>query len=384
MAIHVVPSIALASSGPSYTVPRLCEALIAAGGHITLATCDADIHSAEPSFVRQFPPGLGPRRLGRTPALRRWLRTQVRTGRADIIHSHGLWRMCHIYAARARRGGLAHLVVSPHGSLSAWALNHGHQPAKRLFWSTLQRRSLEQASCFRATSEVEYQDIRRLGFRQPVALIPNGIDMPHPRRKAHTKNRTLLYLGRLHPVKGVDCLISAWRAVQDDFPLWRLLIVGDDASDLDTSGYMAELREFAAGQSVARLTFAGELTGEAKWDAYRDASIYVLPSRSENFGVTVAEALAAGTPVITTFQTPWRELVDRGAGWYIKAGPEPLAACLREALSTNREELQQMGLRGRSWMEAEFSWADIGRRMMETYRWLRGESSTRPTWVRGD
>ncbi len=384
MAVHIVPSIARESSGPSYSVPRLCEALIAAGEHVTLATCDTATRPADPPFVRHFPPGLGPRRLGRNPRLSRWLRTQVRGGRADIVHSHGIWHMCHIHAARAARDRSAHLVVSPHGSLATWALSHGQKLAKRLFWLTLQRRALAGAACFRATSEGEYEDIRRLGFRQPVALIPNGIDLPLSRTKVRTKDRTLLFLGRLHPMKGVDCLIGAWRALQDEFPLWRLVIVGDDASELGTSGYMDELRRLAANRGATRLTFAGELTGAAKWDAYFDASIYVLPSRSENFGVTVAEALAAGTPVITTYQTPWRGLSEHRAGWCIETGTAPLTACLREALSADEEELQRMGLRGRGWMEAEFSWIEIGRRMMETYGWLRGEVSPRPTWVRGD
>ena len=384
LTIHVVPAIARESSGPSYAVMRLCETVIAAGEEVVLATCDADPLPAPPPFVRRFPPGLGPR-LTRAPALNRWLHAQVRSGGTGIIHSHGLWRMSAVYAARAARGGRAQLVVSPHGTLSRWAMRHGRRQAKRLFWVTLQRRALERAACFRATSELEYEDLRRLGFRQPVALIPNGIDVPR-RRPAEPpgEDRTLLFLGRLHPVKGLDALIDAWCMVQDEFPHWRLVIAGDDTDYQGTSGYMAELRRRAAARGAARLSFAGEITGAAKWDAYRDAGIYVLPSRSENFGVTVAEALAAGTPVVATDQTPWRGLPARGAGWCIEVGAAPLAACLREALATDGETLRRMGMRGRRWMEAEFDWADIGRRMAATYRWLRGESRERPAWVRAD
>ena len=384
MTIHVVPRIARESSGPSYSVKRLCEVVIASGEEVVLATCDVERLSGMPMFARCFPVGVGPRRLTRAPALNRWLRVQVREGRADIIHSHGLWTMSSVYAARAVRGGQAQLVVSPHGTLSPQAMRHGPQQAKRLFWAALQRRALERASCFRATSQQEYKDIRQLGFRQPVAVIPNGIDLPSLRLVAPTNGRTLLFLGRLHPIKGVDTLIDAWRTVQDEFPGWRLVIVGDDADHVGTTGYLAELRRLAATRGAARVSFMGALTGSAKHDAYCDASLYVLPSKSENFGVTVAEALAAGTPVIASDRTPWRGLADRGAGWCVETGSAPLAVCLRDALATDDAALREMGLRGRRWMEEEFRWADIGQRMVATYRWLRTHSVAKPSWVHTD
>ena len=384
MTIHVVPAIGRESSGPSYSVTRLCEAVIASGEEVVLATCDFDELPQFPQFARRFPPGLGPSRLTRAPSLNRWLRAQVLEGRADIIHSHGLWRMSAVYAARAVRGSRARLVISPHGTLSDRAMRQGDRRAKRLFWVAFQRRALERAACFRATSDLEYEDIRRLGFKQPIALIPNGVDLPPLRLAEPASRRTLLFLGRLHPVKGLDMLIDAWRTVQEDFPCWRLVIVGNDTDYQGTSGYMAELRRLAAARGVARLSFAGELTGPAKWDAYRDASLYVLPSRSENFGVTVAEALAAGTPAIASDQTPWKGLADRQAGWCVETGSAPLAACLQTALATDDAELRQMGMRGRRWMEENFGWTDIGHRMVETYRWLRFQDVAQPAWVHSD
>ena len=286
--------------------------------------------------------------------------------------------MSDVYVTQAVRSGLVPLVVSPQ------AMRHGLRQAKRLFWIALQRRALDRVDCFRPTSEIEYQDIRRLGFQQPVALFPNGIDLPHLSQPEQTKDRTLLFLGRLHTIKGVDTLIEAWRTVQDDFPSWRLLIVGNGTNELGTGGYMAELRRFVSDQGTARVSFAGELIGAAKLDAYTNASVYVLPSHSENFGVTVAEALSVGTPVITTDRTPWRGLEARGAGWFIESGPAPLALCLREALATDEAVLRRMGLSGRRWMQTEFSWADIGRRMVATYRWVRGETAAQPPWVYAD
>ena len=382
MVVHVVPSVSIASSGPSYSVVRLCEATIAAGRPVTLATLDIGPAAPLPAFARRFHRGRGPRGLGRSPALKRWLDEQVRDGGAAIVHNHGMWQMSAVYPAWAVRKGPAMLMVSPRGALSCWAMRTGSR-AKRLFWPVLQRPALTRAACFHATGEPEYEDIRRCGFRQPVAVIPNGVDLPRLRGRPAGDGRTLLFLGRLHPTKGVDVLIDAWRLVQDRFPDWRLVIVGNDVAPGGSSGYMDLLRRRAAAAGTARVTFTGELLGRARWDAYRDAALYVLPSRSEGFGMTVAEALAAGTPVVTTRETPWRDIESRGAGWWIETGPAALAACLREALALDASTLRRMGLRGRAWMGEAFSWTDVGRRMASTYDWLLG-GGARPPWVRTD
>ncbi len=381
--IHVTPSVSRESSGPTYTVVRLCESMIAAGADAEVATPDVDPNRQPPAFVRQFPPGRGPRLLGNSPALRRWLGAQAGSGRAAILHAHGLWRMSVVYPAWAVRKGGATLIVSPRGTLSPWAMRH-HAASKLPFWAALQRSAMKRAACFHATSEQEYEDVRRLGFRQPVAVIPNGVDLPAPAAAPRGEARTLLFLGRLHPVKGVDALIDAWRLVQDRFPVWRLLIAGNDIDGRGRSGYADTLRRRVAERGAERVRFAGELRGEAKWEAYSRAELYVLPSHSENFGVTVAEALASATPVVTTRATPWRALEARGAGWCIETGAAPLAETLRDALARDPVDLAAMGRRGRRWMAADYSWPDIGRRMVATCDWLRGARAEKPEWVRTD
>ena len=383
--VHIVPSVARESSGPSYAVPRLCESMIAAGADVQLATLAVAPNSPPPAFLRRFQPGLGSERLGRSPALRRWLEEQVRGGEAAILHAHGLWQMSVVYPSWAVRRGDAKLIVSPRGTLSPTALRQGSS-LKPLYWTAIQRPALGRAACFHATAEHEYEDLRRLGFRQPVAIIPNGVDLPSPAAtpKSRESGRTLLFLGRLHPVKGVDTLIDAWCLVQDRFPAWRLVIAGGDAGAAGNGGYGETLRRAAAARGADRVRFTGELRGDAKWNAYRAAELYVLPSRSESFGMTVAEALAAGTPVVTTRATPWRALVDQRAGWCIDAGAEALAAALADALARDPAALREMGRRGRCWMAAEYAWLAIGRRMMRTCDWLLGANPEKPQWVRTD
>ncbi|MEN8131642.1 MAG: glycosyltransferase, partial [Pseudomonadota bacterium] len=223
--VHIVPAIAEEASGPSYSVVRLCESLIAQGHDVTLAVLDWSSLPAPPPFLETFPLGMGPRRLGRSPGMARWLAKQATTRSINLIHNHSLWMMPNVYPGQVAKRHSIPLVVSPRGTLSEWAMGSG-TIVKRLFWPLVQRPNLAATTCFHSTAESEYEDIRRMGFRQPVAVIPNGIDVPAllPKEKKHA--RTLLFLGRIHRNKGLDLLLPAWRAVQQRFPDWRLMVAG--------------------------------------------------------------------------------------------------------------------------------------------------------------
>ena len=381
--IQVVPAIAEEASGPSYSVVRLCESLIRQGQRVTLAALDWAPMPSPPQFLKTFPLGWGPRHLGRSPAMRHWLDQQVQTANVDILHNHGMWQMNALYPAWAGCNGHLNYVVSPRGAFSEWAMQHG-SVMKNLFWPLLQRPALTHATCFHATAESEYLDIRRLGFLQPVAIIPNGIDLLPAPPRSPGKHRTLLFLGRIHVVKGLDILLPAWRAVQELFPEWRLVIAGSDDGYHGSSGYLEEIRKKAQELGLARIEFPGPLYGEDKLWAYRNADLYVLPSYSENFGVTVAEALSMGTPAIVSKGAPWPGLDQTISGWWVDAGVDPLVEVLKNALHRTPTELFAMGERGRAWMERVFSWGGIGAKMAATYRWLCDRSLPVPAWVRLD
>jgi glycosyltransferase involved in cell wall biosynthesis len=240
----------------------------------------------------------------------------------------------------------------------------------------VQKPALTATACFHATAESEYEDIRRMGFRQPVAIIPNGVDIPPFAPKQGGISRTLLFLGRVHPSKGLDMLLPAWQAVQDRSPNWRLVIAGPD-----NGGYLIKMQHLAAQLHLKRIEFVGALKGRQKWEAYGEADIFVLPTYSENFGMTVAEALAAGVPAIVSKGAPWQGLEQRRAGWWIDIGLEPLVTCLNHALSQTPDALAKMGQRGRDWMLTEFSWEQVGAMMDQTYRWILS-GGTKPDWVR--
>jgi glycosyltransferase involved in cell wall biosynthesis len=237
---------------------------------------------------------------------------------------------------------------------------------------------LHAASCFHATAESEYEDIRRLGFMQPVCILPNGIDVPPLAVRSMSGRRHLLFLGRIHPKKGLDILLRAWQAVERQFPDWDLHIAGPD-----NGGHLAEMQALAVQLRLARVNFLGPLYGEEKLCAYREAGMFVLPTHSENFGLTVAEALAAGTPAIVTKGAPWGGLVKEGAGWWINIGVDPLVACLEQALATPPEHLAEMGRAGREWMLRDYSWEPIGAQLSTVYRWLL-EGGEAPSCLRLD
>ena len=379
----VMPAVTNEASGPTYAVLRLCESLIPHCQEVTLAALDWAPVLSPPEFLKTFPLGFAPRRLGGSPAMRRWLNLKVMSHGVDLLHNHGMWQMNSVYPAWALKYGSINLVVSPHGAFAKWAMKHG-SVMKKAFWFALQLPALKRATCFHATAESEYEDIRRLGFRQPIAIIPFGIDIPEALPKEKKDSRTLLFLGRIHPVKGLDILLPAWRAVQDRFPEWKLIVVGSDKGHYGSNGYLNKMIKQAEALDLRRVSFIGELHGAEKRSAYQRADLFVLPSYSENFAVTVAESLAAGTPVVASKGTPWSDLVCNDAGWWPDVGVDPLVACLEDALSRSPTELTYMGQRGRSWMERDFAWKSIGTRMSETYRWLCDRALPVPPWVRLD
>lgn len=370
--IHVVPAITEEAAGPSYSVPRLCESLIGSGVEVQLAALDWATMPARLPYLKTFPLGLGPRRLGFSPKMRRWLRQEVTSGRVEIIHNHSLWMMPNVYPGYAVRDSRCRLMVAPRGTLSKRALGI-NALQKKVFWHMLQAPALRAAACFHATAESEYEDIRRLGFKQPVCILPNGIDVPPLVQPTNAGRRQLLFLGRIHPIKGIDNLLHAWQAMEHKFPDWDLHIAGPDSG-----GYLAEIQALAKQLQLTRVVFCGPLFGDEKLEAYRDASLFVLPTHSENFGMTVAEALAAGTPAIVTKGAPWGGLEKQGAGWWIDIGVDPLVACLEQALATPPTHLSEMGRAGREWMLRDYAWEGIGEQLAGVYRWLLEGGETPP------
>jgi glycosyltransferase involved in cell wall biosynthesis len=373
-ATHVTAGLDPVNGGLSYSVPRLCEALAAAGAETTLlsvaekergqrAFYHKGYHNCSFAWDYARIPILHRLRISRdlSSALHRAALT------ADVIHNHGLWVMPNISAGSATASVPTPLVVSPRGMLAPAALAFSRWK-KRAFWALLQGSVIRNAACIHVTSEQEYEEVRAFGLANPVAIIPNGIDLPElacSQSAGPAGERVALSLGRIHPKKGLARLVHAWSKVEARYPAWWLRIAGPPEL-----GHDNELRALAVSLGLTRISVEGPIYGEAKTSAYRCADVFVLSSLNENFGLTVAEALAAGTPVISTKGAPWSGLEREGCGWWIEQGIEPLAAALAHAMALPRGALKAMGDKGHTWMARDFSWDCVGRSMLDVYHWL--------------
>lgn len=372
--IHTIPTINEEAGGPSYSVVRLCESEIVQGIDLSLVALDwAPIMNA-PRFLKSFPLGIGPRKLGSSPTMKKWIQAEVLNSNVDLVHNHSLWMMPNVYPGAICRASRTPLIVSPRGTLSRWAMQNGSF-FKKVFWPLAQRPVLESVTCFHATAYSEYEDIRRLGFRQPVAIIPNGIDIPIVHQNEPETNRTLLFLGRIHPKKGLEMLLPAWKVLQQKFPDWQLKIIGPD-----NHGHQTKMQELSERLGLQRIEFCEPRYGKAKTESFVGADLFVLPTYSENFGMAVAEALAAGVPAVVTRGAPWAELEKHNAGWWVDISVEGLVVGLSNAMAKDRDELSSMGQRGRAWMASEYSWSEIGKHMLQTYEWILHGGNT-PDWV---
>lgn len=384
-AVNIIGGLSARYGGPSYTVPRLCQALATAGIQTALfsVTCPDDRPRSSSGagycdrrFHWDFATVPILRNLCVSAGLARELTALA--AHVDVIHNHGLWLLPNVQAEWvARRAGIP-LVVTPLGMLSSEALSFS--PIKKYIFSfLLQRQALRRAACIHATCEAEYIEIRDYGLTNPVAIIPNGVDVPAPcsaTASSVADKREVLSLGRVHPKKGLDRLLLAWARVEAAHPRWTLRIVGPSEND-----HALQLQAMAARLGLVRVSIEGPLYGESKLGLYRAASIFVLPTTNENFAMTVAEALAAGIPVISTKGAPWAGLETYGCGWWIDHGVEALAATLDRAMALPPECLRQMGTKGRNWMAAEFSWEEVAAKMQGVYTWLRDHGNP-PAWVR--
>jgi len=375
---HITPSLSRLGGGLSDCVRQLSKSLLQTGlihqevfgledekTHLDLASWDPVL--TKPQRVA------GPAPFGYAPQMCADLCARS----PNALHLHGLWKYPSIVVNRWFLQTRGPYVVSPHGMLEPWALQRS-RGRKRLAMWLFQKACLRNAACLHATAAMEVESIRVAGFHNPIALIPNGVELPEIQRSGNgsqpPRMRTALFLSRIHPKKGLINLVNAWHAVN---PVgWKLLIVGPDEV-----GHAAEVQRLVHAYGMEKhILLQGEVIGEAKTRLYCDSDLFVLPSFSENFGLVIAEALACGTPVITTRATPWEELETRHCGWWINTGVDPLVIALRSALALSDNERLEMGRQGRELIEDRYAWPALGLKMAEVYRWVVG-AGLKPEFV---
>ncbi len=314
----------------------------------------------------------GPRAFGYAPALGR----AVREATLDLVHSHGLW----MYPSIAAQQSGKPCVISPHGMLDPWALALS-RGKKKLAGMFFQNAHLRQAACLHALCQSEADSIRAYGLRNPICIIPNGIDLPPPgdepptyAEKIPPTAKTLLYLGRLHPKKGLPALLRAWSTTDAS---WHLVIAG-----WDQAGHEDELRRLTAELRTQRVHFVGPQFGTAKAAAYRHAAAFILPSLSEGLPMVILEAWAHGKPVLMTNACNLPEGFAAQAAIGITPDPDDIARGLHKLTVMPDAERRAMGARGRQLIEQSFAWPKIARDFRTVYDWIL-RRSPQPACVTG-
>ena len=373
----IVPSLEARYGGPSRSVLGLATALAEAAGPVELLTTEPGPgwHQKEGNlevraFHRDWPGSVCPSK---------GLSKYLASAQADIVHHHSIWlRTLHYSHQAARRLG-APLVVSPRGMMDAWAWRH-HQRKKAFARAVIHPGAFEAVTGWHATSSEEASAIRALGFQQPICVAPNGVTLPPSgeleKAAAHWREAfpscagkpVALFYARFHRKKRLLELIDAWleNGPQD----WMLMIVGipEDYTPASLEDYV--LRAGHAGGVRA-------YDGIGRPPPYAIASLFLLPSHGENFGLAIAEALASGVPALVTNTTPWSGMNAKGCGWCVPW--EEYGAALKSATAEGTEKLRERGRIGREWVQAEYSWGKPARLLAEFYSTLRaGINAHRP------
>ncbi len=374
VAIQTIGSLAARAGGVARAVAALSTALTATDVAVELVSgCSAD----DGSLVLPGTGALAPRFVAtqRTALLTRYpgmadaiaAAAATHPAATPIVHDNGIWAPSNIAVYRAVAAQRRRYVITPHGMLEPWAMAY-HPLRKKLAWWAYQRRALAGAAGLVATAEPERAAIRARCPRVPIAVIANGVDCPPVPPPTDAASTTVLFMSRIHPKKNLIGLLDAWARLcaNPEFAAWRLEIAGPDEG-----GHRADVdRHIARLELEARVALIGHVEDDAKPALFARTALFVLPSFSENFGIVVTEALAAGVPVIATHGTPWDELPARRAGWWVAPTPAALADALEAALRLPPAARRAMGERGHGWVAERFGWGMIAGRTASFYRWL--------------
>jgi glycosyltransferase involved in cell wall biosynthesis len=374
--LHLVADAAVTSGGEGLAALRYAESISKAGCSVFLLSKNfSNLNGDESKSLQTITFKLVPSSLNLLNEIFSqyfFIKELHEQKKFALIHLHGIWPPLLVVGALFARIKGIPLVISPHGCLEPWALDY-KKKKKLLALKTYQGYVLRSASMFVATADQELKSIRNLGYRQPVAVIPNGVDVSLPAKtEVLAELKTILFLSRLHPKKGLLDLVEAWVLVRQ--PGWRIVIAG-----ADEGGYREVVEALINKKGLKPdFEFTGFVDGERKQSCFDTATLFILPTYSENFGIAIAEALANELPVITTTGAPWHDLVEHQCGWWIAPGVLGVAEALKSAMACSPEELRAMGRRGRELVINKYSWSQIGSKGLEVSDWLLDQSSHVP------
>lgn len=373
--IHSCPTIAVSGGGPPRSITQLCS-------HLSKLDIDVSIHVFESAQEEVLPDSQVDIIRSKDGDVSNLRMVTSRGAAATIIHQHGIWLPSAHKVSKVASELDRPLILSPRGMMEGWSMK-SKRWKKLLAWWLYQRRDCHAVRAYHATSLMEAESIRRLGLKQPIIVLPNGVSMaPEAPLDPAACNllrdkKTAFFLSRVNPKKGLPLLLEAWAKIRP--PDWELVIAGNDDAN-----HQPELESISRKLGLEEsVKFLGPLFGADKDSAYRNADLFILPTYSENFGIVVAEALSYEIPVITTNGTPWEELISDDCGWWVEPTVEGIHSALQHAFSCSADQLNAMGARGKYLVEQQYAWDSIASNMRLAYQWLLGRAS-QPEFVIND
>lgn len=311
----------------------------------------------------------------------------------DVIHTQGIWMYFSCINKRYHSRTKTPYVVTPHGMLDPWQLKQSFSKdlKKKVVLYLYEQKHLQQASCIQALCKSEYESIRAFGLKNPVAIIPNGIDLPlvtqrtpdhnPPRRwESAEKRKTLLFLSRIHHKKGLDNLLKGWALTKPEQHSWQLVIAGETK---DTE-YMQSLVDAASKLNISdTVKFIGGQFGADKETCFIDADGFILPSFSEGLPMAILEAWAYKLPVVMTPFCNIPEGFEKKAAVQIEPNPESICAGIKHLISLPDSNRLRMGENGYALVKEKFTWEQVSASTMQLYKWLTGKGS-KPDFVISD
>lgn len=357
--VLVLSGLSRSAGGLFYAVKSLCHELDASGCNLTVAGrldehSEEDLAAWKPVAVSAFK-AIGPFQhcIG--------LRSEMQRLYPDLVHVHGVWLDSQKAAIQWHKKNKKPIVISPHGMLDPWALKNSAWK-KRLVGMLFADESLQKATCIHALCRSEAESIRAYGLKNPVALIPNGVELPEPGKNTSPNGqKKLLFLGRIHPKKGIAELLDAWSKISSD---WMLLIAG-----WDDGGHETPLKEKARELGLKNVKFIGPQFGKKKDQLLRSVDAFILPSFSEGLPMSVLEAWSYGLPAVITEFCNLPEGFEAKAAIRVEPVVESITQGLNELMNMTGEEREIMAANGRELVEQKFTWSKIAEEMKQVYEW---------------
>lgn len=354
--------------GPSRSVPILAKGLSLNNVETTLFTCETEqmnSHLVEKTAVTL--------KIVSQNIKSKDLELEILAGGYDLIHGQNLWMPLYNKMAKIARKHNIPYMMTPRGCLEPWAYQEQgfvRNLKKKLAMALYQKEDLQKSACILATAQMEADNLRALGIKAPIAIIPNGIDVSEyqcrPLNFMPSVKKQIVLLSRIHRQKGIEFLINAWELLKLKYPDWNVVIAGNGEES-----YINQLKDLIVSKGLQDcVEIIPPIFGAAKHKLYCESSLFVLPTYSENFGMVIAEAMSCGVPCITTNGAPWQELNANSLGWCIDLSLENLVKTISEAIDLGQDKLFQMGQRCSKHIHSTYQYIKVAAKNKAVYEWI--------------